>query len=68
MNRTKKNSRVRVSRLHPTYLPEDLGEKLRSITAANRCSSAEFLDPIIRGPIEAEYKRIVKQMAASLEK
>lgn len=54
--------------MHPTYLPEDLGEKLRSITAANRCSSAEFLDPIIRGPIEAEYKRIVKQMAASLEK
>lgn len=41
----------------------DLAYKLRIIVEADKMSVAEFLDPIIRSSIEANFKRVSEHLA-----
>lgn len=40
----------------------DLTYKLRIIVEAEKTSVAEFLDPILRGPIEMHFRRVTDEL------
>ena len=41
----------------------DLAYKLRIICEADMTTAAEFLDPLVRGPIEQAFRRVTKHLS-----
>lgn len=46
----------------------ELAYKLRIVCEAEQKSAADFLDPLIRGPIEMHFKRVAQHLSGLAEK